>query len=125
MSKNRTTPSTSTNIYEQLLNLYLQSGRSAEAMQEDIQHYFRVGYVFCTPEYFIMGRSIQHGWYVYAAVGTGALEGFLRFMPYYLPHIGWERRGGKTRWYKTDKLRRKLYGFRKSSSTDTASLAEP
>jgi len=119
--------STITNTYERLESLYRSSGYEPGALQKDLEHYFRIGYVFSTPEYFIMGCAISSGWYVHAAVGAGAIEGFLQFMPYHLPYVGWERRGsGKVKWYPTDKLKKKLiYEKSKiSASTDTTATAK-
>lgn len=117
-------------IYEQLSDLYLRSGYPEGTLQKDITHYLRTGYVFATPEYFIMGQRIDAGWYVHAAVGVGALEGFLRHMPYYLPYIGWERRGtGKVRWYQTTKITNKLLKgqqneITKSTGTDSTTCSK-
>lgn len=98
-----------TNIYEQLEALYRASGYDAGALQADLALHLRVGCVFATPGSFIMGREISGGWYIHAAVGVGAIESFIRYMPHYLPYIGWERRGtGKVKWYRTDRLIRKL-----------------
>jgi hypothetical protein len=108
------------NTYEQLTELYLRSGYPKGALQEDLEYYLRNGYVFATPEYFIMGRQIHGGWYIHAAVGVGALEGFLHLMPHYLPYVGWERRGsGKVKWYPTEQLTRKLLKHEISKSTST------
>jgi len=98
-----------TNIYEQLRALYHKAGYEEGSLQKDLEHYLRNGYVFATPECFIMGCQISNGWYVHAAVGVGALETFFRFMPKELPYIGWERRGtGIVKWYSVSKLKRKL-----------------
>lgn len=97
------------NAYEYLRQLYTRSGYAEGAMQADIEYYLRVGYVYSTPGYFIMGCQIHGGWYIHAAVGVGAIESFIRLMPHYLPYIGWERRGtGKVKWYPTTKLVNKL-----------------
>lgn len=99
----------STNIYDRLRQLYDEAGHPPGAMQTDIEYHLRNGYVFASPDYFVMGVAIDAGWYVHAAVGTGALEGFLKFMPHYLPYVGWERRGtGKVKWYPTTKLTNKI-----------------
>lgn len=114
-----------TSIYEQLEALYKGSSREAGALQADIEYYLRTGYVFNTPEFFIMGCRISNGWYIHAAVGIGAIEGFLRFMPYHLEYIGWERRGsGKTKWYSTEKLKQRLLrGKHESKSTASSSTS--
>lgn len=96
-------------IYDQIQDLYTKTGWKKGTFEKDLTWYLQHGYVFATPEYFIMGVAISGGWYVHAAVGVGALEGFLRLMPYYLPYVGWERRGsGKVRWYPTEKLKQRL-----------------
>jgi hypothetical protein len=98
-----------TNIYDQLVKLYDRTGHPEGTLQKDLIYYLQNGYVFGTPDYFIMGRAIERGWYIHAAVGIGAIEGFLQFMPHYLPYIGWERRNsGKVHWYPTEKLKSKL-----------------
>lgn len=113
----------SMSIYEQLETLYDKSGYEKGSLQKDIEYYLRVGYIFSTPESFVMGRQIDAGWYIHAAVGVGAVESFLRYMPYYLPYVGWERRGGKTKWYPTDKLKRKLNHENAKSNTSDSSAA--
>lgn len=111
-------------IYEQLEQLYARTGWPKGTLQEDLAYYLRNGYVFATPNYFIMGREIDGGWYIHAAVGVGALEGFLRLMPHYLPYVGWERRGsGKVKWYPTEQLKRKLLKYEISKNTSTYAAA--
>lgn len=97
------------NIYDAVKALYDKAGHPEGALQADLEYYLRNGYVFATSDYFILGQRIHAGWYIHAAIGTGALESFLRLMPYYLPYIGWERRGtGKVKWYPTTKFANKL-----------------
>lgn len=84
----------------------------------------RHGFVFSTPDYFIMGRAVDkdafdpevldiaiHGklnaWYIHAMAGS--LSKAWDILPFPLGWLGWERvRGGQRElgWYKTEEIRR-------------------
>jgi hypothetical protein len=81
----------------------------ARPFEEDLQIHLEVGFVFSTPQLFIMGRPVDRGahdryivdpiyqfdkmkqdcWHIYLAVGP--LRDFFRYMPYWLPYMSWER----------------------------------
>lgn len=107
-----------TPTYDILARLHTRMGGSEATFGALVVDYMRTGYVFASADYFVMGKRIGDGWYIHAAAGIGAIETFCRFMPFHLPWIGWERRGGKTRWYRTEKLLRKLH-YEESKSTGT------
>ena len=112
-----------TPIYDILVQLYASGGRDERALQDDIVYHLQNGYVFATPECFIMGRQLANGWFVHAAVGVGYLETFFNFIPYDLEYIGWEKHDMPVRWHKTETLKRKInYGkISPKSATDTSS----
>ena len=67
------------------------------------------GGVVITSQYVIMGRRMGHGWLIHFALGRGSMSNFCRHMPYYLPFIGWARRGSETiRWYPTETVLKKV-----------------
>lgn len=89
------------------------------------------GYIFCTPECFIMGKAVdkdaplelllnvkhkfesdtQNAWLIWqAASRTQSLDSFFRFEPYRLPYIGWSRRGesADVRFYQTERILNKI-----------------
>ena len=77
------------------------------SFQEDLEAHLLNGYVFSTPEFFVMGRvvdsaaapaeivnpwvSFRHGdaWLIYLLAGS--IGKALERLPYELPRIGWER----------------------------------
>jgi hypothetical protein len=77
----------------------------------DLIHCMEVGYVICSPNYFLMGWPTERGWFVRMAVGDCGVATFLELMPYYLPYVGWAR-VAKNRdtinWYKTEVVAAKL-----------------
>lgn len=80
----------------------------ARTFEEDLQLHFRYGYVVSTPRVFAMGRAVDSeargglvvnpvvrfdkpdAWLVYLMAGD--LREALRFLPYRLPKIGFERK---------------------------------
>lgn len=98
----------------------LYTADSPRTFQQDIQLHFLHGYVFSTPEEFLMGRPVESTadqddirnpavvfdredcdcWYIYAYATrnptfenwAGLVEKVLRWMPYALPLAAWERR---------------------------------
>jgi hypothetical protein len=84
------------------------------------------GWVFSTPEAFLMGRAVPRSvnaddleaefapeecdaWYVW--LGVGPASRLLSWMPYELPWIGWYRQGrgwADCHWAPTSLLRRKI-----------------
>jgi|GEM_PF-1336530 len=91
-----------------------------EALEAHLLH----GFVFSTPEAFLMGRPVPRAaeirdpwqtwpraecdaWFVW--VGVGRAVGLLSLMPYPLPWIGWHRVGrgwSENHWWPADKVSR-------------------
>ena len=99
----------------------------ANTFEHDLYWHLQNGYVFSTPEYFIMGRPVKKdapewlllrpdkkiegtcdAWLVWLAAGR--LDVLPDVMPYWLPWIGFQRRN-KLRWYETDRLLRGTIGW--------------
>lgn len=105
----------------QLLEAMYPETEFHNSFNVDVNLHLLYGYVIATPEAFIMGRAIQRNadinlirdpsvsfddpdcWWVWLAVGVGALEVFFRHEPYPLPFLGWDRRG-KARFYRREKV---------------------
>ena len=97
--------------------------------REELEAYLLHGYVFSTPDLFLMGRAMPRSadasdlwvsypveecdaWFVWLGVGD-ALR-LLELMPFPLPWIGWARQGRAwedVHWLPTEILRRKLKRF--------------
>ena len=108
----------------------LYTEQSPRTFEEDLTAHFRHGYVFSTPEYFMMVRPVWHRmtqqaindvwcmfprllwdtWYVYAFALRedqglqGLVKNLLTHMPFYLPLVAWERSGDTLSFFSTDKL---------------------
>ena len=108
----------------------LYTDNSPRTFEEDLAAHFNHGYVFSTPEYFMMVRPVNHNatqeainnvwkafhplnwdtWYVYAFALRddrglqGLVKKLLTHMPFYLPLIAWERSGDTLSFFSTDKL---------------------
>jgi hypothetical protein len=98
----------------------------ARSFVQDVELHLLFGFLFSTPDYFVMGRGVssdasdslvvnpafifpresQNAWQIYLCAGSG-LAGFLQFMPYYLPLLCWER-NNVLRWYETDRVLKRL-----------------
>ena len=107
---------------EQAALVYTQEP-CANTFEHDLYWHLQNGYVFSTPDYFIMGRPVDvsapdsmqldpsvkfnapNGWLVWLAAGEIAC--FNDIAPYRLPFIGFQRRN-RLRWYKAEKLLSKL-----------------
>lgn len=91
----------------------------ARTFDEDLRLHLKFGYVFSTPEFFIMGRPVDStaeyhlvtdpslqfpepdAWLVYLAAGD--LSMFWTIKPFDLPYIGWER-DNALRFYPSERL---------------------
>lgn len=108
----------------------LYTAQSPRTFEEDLAAHFNHGYVFSTPEYFLMARPVWHAatqesindvwktfppllcdtWYVYAFALRhdrglhGLVKNLLTHMPFYLPLLAWERSGQTLRFHSTDRL---------------------
>ncbi len=94
----------------------------ARTFREDLEAHLLNGYVFSTPETFVMGRLVQHDadpdlivnpwhrfetgdcWLVYLAAGDIIREA-RRWMPWPVPWLAWER-GNRLRFWRTDRVLR-------------------
>ena len=95
----------------------------ANTFEHDLFCHLALGYVFSTPDYFIMGRPVNHtapehmildlrcvhdqpdAWLVWLACGKIAC--FNDIAPFSLPYIGFQKRN-KLRFYEADKLLSRL-----------------
>lgn len=107
---------------EQAAALCRERGAS---FREELEAHLLRGWVFSTPEAFLMGRAVArsadvtdlatiypaaecNAWFVWLAVGRWPR--LLSFMPYALPWIGWHRQGRAWRechWLPTAELQRR------------------
>ncbi len=92
----------------------------ARTFREDLEAHLLNGYVFSTPETFLMGRVVQRDadpalivdpwhrfeagdcWMVYLSAGC-ILRDVPRLMPFPLPWLAWER-GNKLRFWRTERV---------------------
>ena len=88
----------------------------ARSFEVDLALHLEFGYVFSTPDAFIMGRPVDkhasydqiirpeiefpspNAWLIWLAAGAAAIRVFLDREPFPLPYMGWER-DNKLRWY--------------------------
>lgn len=95
----------------------------ARTFREDLEAHLLSGYVFSTPELFLMARGVRHdaprgwivnpwhvfpdaeqdGWLVYLAAGR--VNSFFTFMPRPMKFIGWER-GNVLRFFPAKQVQR-------------------
>jgi len=91
----------------------------ARTFDEDLRLHLKFGYVFSTPDFFLMGRPVSKDaeyheitdprlqfpdpdcWLVYLA--SGDINKFWTICPYDLPYVGWER-DNVLRIYRSDKV---------------------
>lgn len=92
--------------------------------ERDLSSHASIGYVFSSSKFIMLARPVKRGfpalianpwhefdlihcdaWYIWLA--TGDISMLWDCMPFYLPYIGWARRGGPQRFYKTERLREK------------------
>ena len=106
---------------EQVADLYLQYPQS-RTFAEDVALYKMTGYVWDTPELFLMARpvkrdapedairaafvrfdrSIANAWFIFAFAGN--FRGFIDIAPFQLPWAGWSRRMAPIRWYEMKRV---------------------
>lgn len=108
----------------------LYTANSPRTFEEDVAAHLNHGYLFSTPEYFLMARPVYSEatqeqmnnvwqtfhptlwdtWYIYAfAVRddsglAGLVKKLLRHMPFFLPLLAWERSGQPLEFFSTRKL---------------------
>jgi hypothetical protein len=72
--------------------------------EQDLGYYLMNGYVFSTPDRFLMAKPVRKSfgekdwhpdnpdaWYVHYASGKKSLQWFIEQAPFYLPFIAWKR----------------------------------
>lgn len=77
--------------------------------EHEVRYFINTGYLFSTPEYFIMGSRLKDAWFIQMAVGEGCMKKFMELMLFRLPYIKWCRffKGDKrVRCFKTEQLER-------------------
>lgn len=108
----------------------LYTADSPRTFEEDLTAHLHHGYVYSTPEYFLMGRPVcseapqelindvwcafdphdWDAWYVYAFALSrerglqGLVKKLLTHIPFYLPLLAWERSGEPLKFHSTEKL---------------------
>lgn len=106
---------------EQARQIYIADPLCERDFDADLAFYKRHGYVFDTPELFMMGAQRGNAWRIHVAAGQCGLHKFLELMPYELPFVEWHRRGDRFRRYSIETIRRKLnHGLHTSRSTPAA-----
>lgn len=92
----------------------------ARSFFEDLYWHMRLGYVFCTPQFFIMGRPVKREWPTewilspwfvcvkdpdcwHVWLASGDLSLLFSVLPIKLLYVSWER-DNKLRFYKFDKV---------------------
>lgn len=108
------------NILLKAQELYDQCGID---MNRDIAAYCANGYVFITPDSFLLGKAVNSksevhpvdqwnvenpdAWYIHMAIGKA--KKFWQYLPHPLPYIGWMRETKKQpmRWYDFKKILRR------------------
>jgi len=113
------------------------------SLEQDLGYYLCQGYVFSAPNRLLLAKPVRKEvgepdwhpetpdcWYVHYAAGDGALEWFVKQMPYYLPFLGWTRNKGvnrEFRAYPTERVCAKLplkdYGLCQSSYSPPSAYA--
>src|SRR5687768_819338 len=78
--------------------------------RDEVEAFMLTGYVFSTPELFVMGKPVPKGakivspwgswplescdaWYIWLAVSSRGLLPLLELMPFPLPFVGFHREG--------------------------------
>ena len=104
--------------YDQARAVYARE-TCARTFDEDLRLHLKFGYVFSTPDLFVMGRPVRKDagydqitdprvqfsepdtWWVYLA--SGDIKNLCSLLPYPLSSIGWER-DNVLRIYRSDKV---------------------
>lgn len=108
--------------FEQAMLVY-QSEPCARTFEQDLRLHFQFGFVFSTPDFFVMGRPVMKDWIESVIVDpmkllqpmqcdcwhvhtfAGNLSKAWGILPYPLPFISFERKN-ELRFYRLDALRR-------------------
>ena len=109
-------------LRERVQNLY-ERFPQPRRLEEDEAMYRNCGYVIETPEVYVIGKAVWHeapweaivdpqvsfarieqdAWFLHAMAGS--LRAMWAVKPYYLPLIGWSRRGRRIHWHRIDDAR--------------------
>lgn len=92
--------------YDQAQEFY--SRHPDKCFAEDLLHYSRVGYTYCSPECIIMAELFTDRWHIYFACGSGAVARFFRICPTYRAMVTFRRPGrgrDKIHYYSFDRLK--------------------
>ena len=110
------------NILARVKEFYDQKGGD---MFSDVSAYASKGYVFITPQTFLLGKAVRSdseihpdnqwmvsgpdAWYVRSAIGDNAISEFIDRIPYPLPLVGWMRQLKKKpiKWYDFNRIIRR------------------
>ena len=91
--------------YEQAQELFLlhpEEGTFADTLVDHLAS----GYVFSTPDTFLMGKPVNDGWFVHTLCGD--MQKAIELMPYFLPWIAFVRHhNGAKRFVKVRTVRLK------------------
>lgn len=109
-----------------------ESEPCARTFKEDLEAHLLNGYVFSTPDYFVMGRAVDskasyaeitNPWHVFESVdawwvylASGDLSQIILACPYGLPLIGFERLN-KPRFYSANRITALLWKHSAPTST--------
>jgi len=109
------------NILAQAKDLYDKCGH--EDFTKDLSVYISLGYVFITPDTLLVMKPVDrydkihphqqwnvkkpNAWYVHAVIGQ--FKKLLKYLPFDLPFIGWERgvKEQSLRWFDLQNLKRR------------------
>jgi len=98
----------------------------ARSFGEDLNLHLAHGFVFVTPDVFLMGRPVIKNapkdqilspwiqfqnpdcWHVWLAAGRGSLQALTKLEPYPLPWFSWER-DNHLHFYRRDSLLRRIW----------------
>lgn len=72
----------------------------AQALERNYQG----GFVFSTPEFFIMGRELEGGWFIDSFAGD--MDKAWAILPYELPYVAFQRFDNDLRFVLIERLRR-------------------
>lgn len=91
--------------YEQVERLYETHPRQY-TFEEDLRRFSKMGYVFSTPDSFIMGYHLSDCWFIYAFAGN--LGDAFKFMPHPATWVEFVRRDGENKLYLYEKIKARI-----------------
>jgi hypothetical protein len=75
---------------------------------EVVADHLLTGYVFSTPDCFLLGKRKEDAWFVTYLAGD--LAAAVPFIPFPLPYLIFQRDNGELRRYSAESLTRRIYG---------------